>query len=217
LAGLAQAGDPEKYTRPADATFSNDNVEMAATAILDPATIRQVLGTELGRGYCLVKVVVTPKTEDKLRVDLDDFTLLSYKDGQRSQPFQPSQIAGSATMVVSTRSVAGGGTTSENNGPIWGGLGGGMPQRMPGSGGGIGNTASETEAQAKIEKGDKKPKSPLMVALEKNLFQSGEFAEPRTGYLYFPLEGKQKSKELALLYKGQAGRFTMAFHSEQKR
>ncbi|MCX6622012.1 MAG: hypothetical protein NTY38_13270 [Acidobacteria bacterium] len=195
-----------------DATYSNDTVEIAATVLLDKDSIRNTLGAELGAGYCIVRVTVTPKGDDKMRVDFDDFTLLSYKDGQRSQPFQPSQIAGNATMVVTTRSTGGGGMAGENNGPIWGGMGGGVPRRGPGSGGGIGNTASEQTASASIEKGNATGKSPLMVALEKQMSPMKETTEPVTGLLYFSLEGKQKPKNLALLYKGQAGRFSMEFH-----
>jgi len=201
----------DKNKKSGDASYTNDNVEIAATVLLDPAEIKQVLGAELGPGYCIVKLTVTPKGEEKLRVDFDDFTILSHKDGQRSQPFQPSQIAGSATMVVRTQTVAGGGMMGENNGPIWGGIGG-SPRRMPGNGGGIGNSASEQQASASIEKDAAKGKNPVMTALEEKMLVSKETSEPVAGYLYFPLEGKQKVKELALLYKGPAGRFAMDFH-----
>jgi hypothetical protein len=32
-----------------------------------------------------------------------------------------------------------------------------------------------------------------------------------SGYLYFPLDGKHKLKNLAILYRGQAGRIDMEF------
>ncbi len=202
--------DKERQKRLGDATYSNDNIDIAATVLLAQDEMHNALGANLGPGYCIVKLTVTPKGDEKLRVDFDDFTLLSYKDGQRSQPFQPSQIAGNATMVVSTRST-GGGMMGENNGPIWGGIGG-SPQRMPGNGGGFGNAGSDETASAKMEKSTSKDKNPLLVALEKQMFPVKETTEPVSGLLYFPLEGKQKAKDLALLYKGQAGRFSMEFH-----
>lgn len=194
-----------------DATYSNDNIDVAATVMLDRDEIRNTLGADLGTGYCIVKITVTPKGDEKLRVDYDDFTILSHKDGQRSQPFQPSQIAGSATMVVSTRST-GGSMMGDNNGPVWGGIGGGMPRRGPGNGGGVGNASGEESTSAKVEKDGTSTKSPLLVALEKQMFPVKETTEPVSGLLYFPLDGKQKAKDLALLYKGQAGRFSMEFH-----
>lgn len=193
-----------------DATYSNDNVDVAATVLLDRDEIRNLLGADLGPGYCVVKLKVTPKGDDKLRVDADDFTLLSHKDGQRSQPFQPGQIAGGATMVVSTRST-GGGIMGESGGPIWGGIGG-TPERLPGSGGGFGNSGGEETTSATLEKNRGAQKSPLLAALEKQMFPGKETMEPVSGLLYFPLDGKQKAKDLALLYKGQAGRFSMEFH-----
>lgn len=212
---LGAGKDKDRARMTGNATYSNDNIDVAATVLLAPDEIRSTLGADPGPGYCIVKITVTPKDGQKLRVDADDFTILSHKDGQRSQPFQPSQIAGSATMVVSTRSTGGGGFMGESNGPIWGGIGG-APERLPGSGGGFGNAGGEETTSARVEKSTSSTKSPLLAALEKHMFPSKEIVEPVSGLLYFPLDGKQKAKDLALLYKGQAGRFSMEFQQSEK-
>lgn len=207
--------DKDRARMTGDATYSNDTVDIAATVLLAREDITDTLGADPGPGYCIVKITVTPKDGQKLRVDADDFTILSHKDGQRSQPFQPSQIAGSATMVVSTRSTGGGGLMGESNGPIWGGIGG-APERLPGNGGGFGNAGGGETTSARVEKSTSNAKSPLLVALEKHMFPVKDTTEPVSGLLYFPLDGKQKAKDLALLYKGQAGRFSMEFHQSGK-
>ena len=44
----------------------------------------QALGEELGVGYVVVRMKVTPKTEKPLSISPDDFTIVCRKDGQRS-------------------------------------------------------------------------------------------------------------------------------------
>src|SRR6202158_5505520 len=79
---------------------SNDLVDITATAILDKDQIKQELGSDLGGEIVVVRVTVRNVTDKPFRVSLDDFLLVSGKDGQRAQPYAPSQIAGNATLVL---------------------------------------------------------------------------------------------------------------------
>lgn len=207
----ATAGD--KKTRPTGEA-GNDNVDIYATPMLDRDQIKAAVGAELPAGIIAVQVRVVPKGDQPLSVSRDDFQIISHKDGQRSGPFVPSQIAGSSTLVVSTTTVAGGGVGTQNNGPIWGGIPGtmGRPQQLPGSGSSVGSaTTSETEAQAKTGTDPKQKDNPLLAILDQKMLVDKETKEPLTGLLYFPLEGKQKLKDIELIYKGPGGRLIVPF------
>ena len=180
----------------------------------DRETVKQALGFELDEGFMLVTVKVTPLTENPLRIDRDHFFLRSDKDGQKSTPYSPSQIAGSGTMRISSRAAAGGGLGSDRRGPTWGGgIGGGGIGGLPGQGGGIGNSATIEEAAVTIEKGKEgEAKSPLLQALEeKVLVDSKESKDPLEGQLYFLMEGKHKVKQLEMHYRGPAGKLDIRF------
>jgi hypothetical protein len=211
-----KAKDLKKLT--ASSGAENDHVELQATVLLDKDDIRNAVGAELPAGIAVVQIKAIPKGDDALSIGRDDFTLVSHKDGQRSGPYSPGQIAGKDVLVVKQRTVDGGGTYRQNDGPVWGGIPGtmGRPRQMPG-GGGIGSTPSQnTEAEAKVETAkddkDKGKVDPLLATLEsKTLPDSEETKEPVAGLLFFPLEGKQKAKDLELLYKGPAGRLFIPF------
>ena len=51
----------------------------------------------------------------------------------------------------------------------------------------------------------------LMKVLESKILADTETKEPVEGLLYFLLEGKNKAKDLGLLYKGPAGHLAMDF------
>jgi hypothetical protein len=57
----------------------------------------------------------------------------------------------------------------------------------------------------------KAPDSPLTKLLESKMLADTETKDPVEGLLYFLLEGKNKPKDLGLLYKGPAGRLAMDF------
>jgi hypothetical protein len=212
LAALAATGAP-KAAVPVPGSGANDKLRVEATLYPDRETVKQLLGFELDEGFVVVAVKATPLTEGPIRLDRDHFFLRSDKDGQRSQPYSPSQLAGSGSMRISSRSVAGGGVASDNRGPVWGGIGGGGIGRLPGQGSGIGNTGTIEEAAVTIDKG--KPdegKSPTLVALEqKVLADSIETKEPVSGLLYFLMEGKHKVKQLEFHYRGPAGKLDIRF------
>jgi len=100
-----------------------------------------------------------------------------------------------------------------NNGPVWGGMGGSRPRELPGNGTGAGNMGSVgpgVEA-GKVEESKEKKDSALLIALKEKQLKEGEIKDWVSGLLYFPLEGKQKLKDLVLVYKSPAGRLVLAF------
>src|SRR5690348_1138099 len=84
---LGVLGAAEKKL-PIDQT-SNDVLEISATPIIDKDEIRQELGSDLGGEIVVVRVQLRPVSEKPVKISLDDFLLVSSKDGQRSQPFAP--------------------------------------------------------------------------------------------------------------------------------
>lgn len=192
----------------------NDNVDIYATPLLDRDQIKDALGAELPAGIIAVKVRVVPKGDDPLSVSRDDFEIISHKDGQRSGAFGPTQIAGGATMVVRQVPTNAGLYGGNPTGPVWGGIPGtmGRPRQMPGSGGSMGSgTSGATEAEAKTENDPKKKDDPLVAILADKMLPDKETKESVSGLLYFPIEGKQKLKDIELIYKGPAGRLIVPF------
>jgi hypothetical protein len=189
---------------------ANDAVEIEATACSDRASVRRIIGAEVPDNIIVVAVRIVPKSNQPLALSRDDFILRSDKDGQRSQPFAPSQIAGSGMLVISQRG-GGGAIMSEEQGPIIGGWpGGGRPRRLGGEGGALGNVG-EAGAQATVHAGGKDKKDPLLTLLEEKVLPEKEITGPLSGLLYFPLEGKHKPKQLELIYNGSAGRLSVRF------
>ena len=192
----------------------NDDIEMVGTVLLDRAAVQQELGADLGAGYVAVKIKVTPKTGRPMRISPDDFTLVSRKDGERSGAVSPHQIAGKGVMVVHKADQQPGGLGTVSSGPIWGGIGGAAPKRLPGKGSGVGNTqAQETGlATATIENENGAAENPLLGILAAKILPDKETKDPVEGLLYFTLEGKKlKPKDTSLLYAGPAGRLVVDF------
>ena len=196
---------------PPSGEASDKTVRLQATAYLDKASIKSVLGAAIVEGIVVVAVKLTPAEGQKLNLNRDDFLLRSDRDGQRSTPYSPSQIAGSSVLTVKT-GYSGGGIRSEDRGPAWGGLGGGMPGRMPGSSPGIGNSAGTESAIATVETPEGKQKEdPLLAILKEKILPEKEIAQPAEGQLYFLMDGKHKPKDIELIYKTSAGRLSIRF------
>ncbi|MEN6533450.1 MAG: hypothetical protein ABFD89_07295, partial [Bryobacteraceae bacterium] len=53
---------------------------------------------------------------------------------------------------------------------------------------------------------------PLLATLKARVLKLKETKEPVSGLLYFLMEGKHKTKQLELLYKGPAGKLSVRFH-----
>lgn len=180
----------------------NENIQITAKAYTDREDIRRLLGAELDQ-IAVVEIELHNRTDKPIPISLDDFSMISDKDGARSRPFAPSQIAGSSALVVGARGASRG-AMSDGTGPIWGGSAGGPPARLGGDGATLGNS-SETSADASLRRGAGKP-NPLLNVLKKKVLGEGELTGDRSGLLYFPIEGKLKPKNLELEYKGPAGR-----------
>ncbi len=205
--GAALAADK---TLPIERT-SNETVEITAS-LLDKDQMQKELGSDLGGGIVVLRVTVRPLSEKPIAVSRDDFLLISDRDGQRTQPFAPSQIAGNSTLVVRSGQATAGGTMGQPNGPTWGGVPGtmGRPQRGPSNGGAVGNAAGTTQAEAKVEKGDSK-ENPLLGVLKEKILPEKEITDPLSGLLYFPIEGKVKPKDLELQYRLQGAKLALRF------
>jgi hypothetical protein len=198
---------------PSVAQASNDGVALTATVFTARDEVREQLGSDLGGYFIVVKVDLAPKGGKPLTINYDDFLLRSYKDGQKSQPFAPTQIAGRGSLVVSS-TAGGGGIGADQGGPIWGpGPGmGGPAQRLPGQGGGFGSTTADTSsAQATVSDGGKQKEDPILAVLKQKILPEKKTSEPVSGLLYFSLEGKHKPKDLVLQYSSPAGKLTLTF------
>jgi len=193
---------------------SNDVVAINATVILDRDEIKKEIGSDFGGDLVLVRIKVRPVNDKPLAVSLDDFLLVSAKDGQRAEPFAPTQLAGDTTLMVTPQGARNGGLAGRGNGPAWGGMPGttGRPQQLPGNGGGVGNTGSvQSPTDVKVEESKNKTPNPLLAALKDKCLPEKSITEAIEGLLYFPAVGKVKSKDLELHYKGPAGRLNLRF------
>jgi hypothetical protein len=189
---------------------SNQLVDLSAIALVTPEQIHQELGEDIGSGFIVVRVTLRPVSDQPVVISHDDFVLVDDRQGERSRPFEPSQIAGSSTLVVSSSGARNGGLAGQRGGPIWGGLGG-TGSRLPGSGGSAGNTTTDTStAESKVESSEGKP-NPLLAALKQKVLPEKNITEPLTGLLYFLIDGKVKSKDLQLTYKTPSGKLAIRF------
>jgi hypothetical protein len=225
---LASADKKEKVERAgpvqrlvAAGEAADEKIGISARVFLDRDSTKQIVGEDPGAGYIVVEVTVTPKGDEKVSLDLDDFLLRSDKDGQHSRPLTPTQVAGNAVMVVkSVGGSQGRGMAQQNRVPYGypgsypGGYpGGGYPQTMPGMGAPTAGsaTADTSDAAASIEEKGKGKPNPLLDALKAKVLKDGEIAQPVTGLLYFQIDGKVKPKQLELVYRKSPPRVSVRF------
>jgi hypothetical protein len=186
---------------------SNELLDISVAAPLDKAQIKQELGTDLGEDIVVVRVTARPVSEKPIQLSLDDFLLVSAKDGQRSEPFAPGQIAGSDSLAVTPNGVRKGGLG--NNRPTLG-LGGiGL------GGGGIGNSESTPSPDVKVEESRDEKENPLLAALKAKVLPEKTITDPVSGLLIFQMPSKIKAKDLELHYKGPAGKMALRFRPEK--
>jgi len=177
---------------------SNDQIDVVATISISEEEIAQKLGANPGKGVALLDVRVTPKTDKPVQLGPEDFILLAYDDGERSKPFEPAELAGDGALVVKTSPN---GEVSRTSG--FGGLG---PIGM-GSGPGVKKSDTLNAKMDTTNEGGKR----LLEHLKAKQFPRKETADPVEGYLYFPLDGKHKLKNLVVLYRGEAGKLRLVF------
>jgi hypothetical protein len=209
--GAARKNDSDK---PAETRGENESVVITATLYAKPDAVKEVLGSDLGGHYIVVAVEVTPRFGKQVAIDRDDFVLKTDKDGERSGPFAPSQIAGRGAMVVRQTGGAGGTGMHDNDGPIVGGIPGtfGQPRRIGGDG--MGSAGAPEGAEAKTRTGSHEKDDPILAVLKQKELPATKTDKPVSGLLYFPME-KQKVKDLELRFDPSGDKITMRFHQEK--
>ncbi len=180
----------------------NDDVDLEGSVVLTREEVTAAIGSDIGEGYIVVRMKVIPKGDAPLRVGPDDFTIISRKDGQRSQALSPSEIAGKGAMVVK-HGTADGGKSS------WG---------VGGMGAGLGSSPGTVQRDVikNTQIDDNAKESPALGALTAKILPDKETKTPLEGLLYFSINGKLKPKDVALQYKGAAGKLTMEFQPLKK-
>ncbi len=196
----ATAAFPAKKVVSPSTSASNDQIDVVATIFMTEEEVAQKIGADPGKGIVLLQVRVIPKTDAPVQLSPDDFILLAHDDGERSKPFDPAQIAGQGAMVVTAATAK----TKQTSG--FGGFGGMV-------GGGSGSSPGNSKPTTLSTKMDPKSQGNerLLEALQAKQFPQKESVQPVEGYLYFPLDGKHKLKNLAVLYRGQAGTLNLEF------
>lgn len=166
----------------------NDNIELSATVILDPAEIQQAIGAGLGENIIVFRVKATNKTGDPIRIGPADFTAVSRRDGDRGDALAPGQLAGGGTLIIK-RDRSGRDYAQQWNQPGFTGVQG-------------------------VSKADKPVDNALLESLKSKELPDQE-TKPNgsvEGLLYFSLNTKKlKSKDAGLIYKGPAGHLTIDF------
>lgn len=182
---------------------SNDQMDVIATLSMDEEEVAQKIGADPGKGVVLLEVRVIPKTDKPISLSSDDFILLAHDDGERSKPFDPAEIADRGAMVVAAKDA----TVKKSSSMM--GMGG-----MVVGGGGGGNASPGNPKQTTITaRMDSKSagNDKLLEALKAKQFPTKESVEPVEGFLYFPLDGKHKLKNMEVLYRGPAGKLNLDF------
>ena len=182
----------------------NEDLILNVTVYTDSAAVKEALGDDLGGHYIVAQVKVEPKYTKEITIDRDDFILRTDKDGDRTKPMAPSQIAGSGGLVLTRTAGPGGEGAERSRGWSIGGMG------MGGGGVGSGGGPENTGVKASVEKSDKDKENPLKKLLEAKVLPEKKIEEPTTGFLFFPMEN-QKMKDLELLYGAKENRIRVRF------
>ena len=178
----------------------NEQVDIVATIFMGEDEVTQKLGEDPGPGIAVLEVQVIPKTDQPVQVSPEDFILLAHDDGERAKPFEPAEIAGQGALVVTNTPAKG------KKGAAFGSLGGMI-------GGGSGSSPGNSRApniNTRMDERNEGNKN-LLKALRAKQLPTKDSKEPVSGLLYFPLDGKHKLKNLAVLYRGPAGRLNLEF------
>ena len=145
-------------------------------------------------------------SDKPVQLSLDDFLLVSSKDGQRSEPYAPGQLAGSDSLAVTPNGMRRG-------------LGDHRPRLGIGGigigGGGVGNSGATPTPDVKVEEKRDDKENPLLAALNAKILPEKEITEPTSGLLCFQIVGKVKPKDLELHYKGPAGKMALRFRPDK--
>src|ERR1035438_9427810 len=130
------SGAAKKTT--ATARGENEDLILNVTIYIDSASVNEALGADLGGHYIVAQVKVEPKYTKEITIDRDDFVLRTDKDGDRTTPMAPSQIAGRGGLVLTRTYGPGGEGAGRSRGWSIGGMG------MGGGGAGAGRGPVDT-------------------------------------------------------------------------
>jgi hypothetical protein len=193
----------KKFISP-NTSAGNEDIDLVATIFLTQEEATQKLGMDPGPDLAILEVRVIPKTDKAVQVAADDFILLAHNDGERTKPFTPSEIAGQGALIVTKSTDVK--QPKEKKGSTLGGLGGMV------MGGGNASPGNPTVVTLSTKVDDKKEGNPkLLEALKAKQLPDKEITEPLEGLLYFRLSGKHKLKDMAVLYRGPAGKLDLEF------
>jgi len=190
-----------KKTVSPETSAGNELVDIVATISLTEEEVTKKIGADPGKGIVLLQVRVIPKTDKSVQVNPDDFILLAHDDGERTKPYDPAQIAADGALVVKNTADK----TSKKASPSFG-VGG----IMMGGGGASPGNSKEVVLGSTMDSKNQGNKT-LLEALKAKQLNAKDTTEPIEGYLYFSLDGKHKLKNLAVLYRGPAGRLDLEF------
>src|SRR5260370_31742786 len=95
---LFVSGAAKKTT--ATARGENEDVILNVTMYIDAAAVKEALGDDLAGHYIVAQVKVEPRYTKEITIDRDDFILRTDKDGDRTKPMAPSQIARSGGLAL---------------------------------------------------------------------------------------------------------------------
>jgi hypothetical protein len=208
LASPAGFASNKKVISP-DTSAGNEEIDLVATIYMTEEDATKALGMDPGPDIAILKVRIIPKTDKPVQVAADDFILLAHNDGERTKPFTPYEIAGQGALIVSTATDQK--QSKKDKTSTTGGLGGIM---LGGGGGGNGmaSPGNPTPKTINTKVDDKAPGNPkLLEALKAKQLPDKETNEPLEGLLYFRLSGKHKLKDMAVLYRGPAGKLNLDF------
>jgi hypothetical protein len=189
---------------PIDET-SNELLDISVSAPLDKDQIKQELGSDLGDDIIVIRLTARPVSDKPVQLSLDDFLLVSAKDGQRSEPFEPGQIAGSDSLSVTSGQRKGLGDHGNRPSIGFGGFGIG----------GAGNSGSAPTPDVKVQESRDEKENPLLAAIKEKILPEKMITESTSGLLFFQGVGKVKAKDLELHYKGPAGKMALRFRPEK--
>jgi hypothetical protein len=202
----------DKSEKPAET--GDEKVDLVGSVYAGKEAAAEVIGADpAGMDLIVVQVRLRPRGDTELNVTRDDFLLISRRDGQRSGPLHPSQVAGKGVLVVSRSGGGGvgGGVMNQQRGPIWGGMPGtgGRPTRVGGDDDAsvAGLSQERVSAEAKQSGGD----GDLLELLKNKELPQGKADKEITGLLYFMLDGKHRAKDLELFYEGTGRKLKLDF------
>ena len=206
LAALFFQAAPKKTV--VTAHGENEDIILTVTVYATTDDVKELLGSDLDGHYLVADVKVEPKYGKDIVISHDDFVLRDMEAVEKSTPFEPSQIAGKAALIV-VRNEGGNGNQPAR--PTFGGGIGGMGS---GSGSGSGNNGP-TNVKAKMQNADEPKDTALEKLLTDKMLPEKKTDQATSGLLYFALE-KVKVKNLQMEYGGKEDRITLRFKEKEK-